>query len=202
MTDKTLSLAYPIRQNRPTPERPMMDRATKRLIKQLNRDGDHCHGCRRPYQDSDLSLVGRDIAGRPLMVGECCRDRLVSIIAAAVYFRLIPVAPWAVDDRDWFKANPRRSHRMRAAYPGEWPAEQATPFTVVKQDQPGVRRRLGIKITAELLELGEPPEEAVWAIFDLATEAAENGTGGVLTADIMARYRMLTSVDHAERVGA
>lgn len=189
---ETLSLVYPI--SRKSPE---FDRATKRLLARLARDGDHCHGCRRPYQDRDRSTVGRDAAGKVWMVGDCCRGRLVTILATSLYFRPRPSEPWAADDRDWFAAHPDRSHRLRAAYPGEWPPAQATPYTIVKQRRPGVRQRLGIRITAELLELGEPPEEAVWAMFDLATEAAENGTGRVLTADIVARYRLLASVARA-----
>ena len=123
------------------------------------------------------------------MVGDCCAARLVSIIAMSIYFTRRPSDPWVADDRDWFAAHPDRAHRLRDAYPGEWPAKQATPHTIVKQRQPGVRQRLGITVMPELQELGEPPEEAVWAMFDLAFEAAKKGESAVLTEAIMTRYR-------------
>jgi len=44
------------------------------------------------------------------MVGECCADSLVSIIAVSEYFAPEPQAPWAADDRDRFAAHPGRSH--------------------------------------------------------------------------------------------
>jgi hypothetical protein len=124
----------------------------------------------------------------------------VSILAVSMYFAPQPPAPWAADDRDWFAAHPDRSHRLREAYPGEWPAEAGNMLhAVVKQMQRGERLRLPITMTAGLLEgprgnwtADDLPEEAVWAIFDLTMEATKNGDHrGVTVADIRARWQTL-----------
>ena len=39
------------------------DRATRRLIRKLRHDGEHCHGCRREYRDGYWATIGRDAEG-------------------------------------------------------------------------------------------------------------------------------------------
>lgn len=109
-----------------------------------------------------------------------------------VSLHLDAAEPWAVADRDWFAANPDRSHRLRGSYPGEWPGGRHA-HTVVKQPQPGFRLLHPITLMPELLALGEPPEEAVWAIFDLVSEATEKGNRSVTVEAIIARYRQLAA---------
>jgi hypothetical protein len=47
--------------------------------------------------------------------------------------------PWGRDDRRWFSAHPRRSHRVRSAFPGEYRTEP--DFTIIRQIRPGLRHR-------------------------------------------------------------
>jgi hypothetical protein len=82
--------------------------------------------------------------------------------------------PWKRDDGDWFEQNPTRSHRIRWPFPGEADAEVAnTPagtvlMMIVRQVQPGVRRRAAVFIDAEFLPLPED-EAVVHALFEAVT---------------------------------
>jgi hypothetical protein len=76
------------------------------------------------------------------------------------------------DDAAWFKAHPRRSHRLRRPYDVELresiaPAitpVSAIPYTVVRQVRPGHRLRLSIWSDIEV-----PDTEAIGhALFDLS----------------------------------
>jgi len=44
-------------------------------------------------------------------------------------------------DRDWFRSHPQRSHSLRRAIPGEIPGGSAETWVVVRQLQPGSRKR-------------------------------------------------------------
>jgi hypothetical protein len=82
--------------------------------------------------------------------------------------------PWKRDDGDWFEQNPTRSHRIRWPFPGEADAEVAnTPagtvlMMIVRQVQPGDRRRAAVFIDAEFLPLPED-EAVVHALFEAVT---------------------------------
>ena len=49
----------------------------------------------------------------------------------------------SINDRDWFTANPTRSHRLRRSLPGE----PESSVVVVRQIEPGLRVRLGFAPT-------------------------------------------------------
>jgi hypothetical protein len=79
--------------------------------------------------------------------------------------------PWKRDDRDWFEQNPQRSHRARPPFPGE--VDEEAPLgqaliMLVRQVQPGVRRRASVFIDAEFLPLPED-EAVVHALFEAVT---------------------------------
>jgi hypothetical protein len=82
---------------------------------------------------------------------------------------------WKDDDRDWFKRNPKRSHRLRTPFPGELDEEAAKVptgkalFMLVRQVEPGSRLRPHLCLDADLLPL--PDDEAVaHALFEVAME--------------------------------
>ena len=54
--------------------------------------------------------------------------------------------PWQKVDAAFFRKNPRRSFRLRAARPDE--ATHGTTHVIVKQIRPGVRERMFIRCTA------------------------------------------------------
>jgi hypothetical protein len=69
-------------------------------------------------------------------------------------------------------------------------------YTVVCQQAPGRRDRLGVVASAELLPAaGEVPEARAWAIFDLAAECHKRGDRSVTAEEIAARSAMLEKRD-------
>jgi hypothetical protein len=73
-------------------------------------------------------------------------------------------------DRDWFRSHPQRSHRLRRAIPGEIPGGSAETWVVVRQLQPGARRRCSFDATVEFPS-DEAPEHIAHAMYDLIAEA-------------------------------
>lgn len=67
---------------------------------------------------------------------------------------------WLNEDRDWFRSHPKRSYRLRKAYPGE-PAVGDAPWVVVKQIEPGTRSRLTARDDGQraLMEFYEQSEQ-------------------------------------------
>ena len=98
-----------------------MSRLSQSQLKRLSVA--YCQGCRRPYRNGERSLVGK-LVGTPskrlVRVGECCTDRLSSIVAIAVYHPP-EITAWDAADTAWFAANRDRSHRVRPAFPDELP---------------------------------------------------------------------------------
>jgi hypothetical protein len=161
------------------------NRQLTRLVRK--KGSDHCHGCRRPYRHRDLSHIGYDAAGRLLVVGECCTDRLKSITGISVYLAHDAATPWAEDDCMWFEAHPDRSHRLRRAYPEEFP--EKVEHAVVRQLAPGQRYRIGLTVPPALPQ-DEAPEAAAWAIFDVVAESIQKDCEAT-TTEIFARWAML-----------
>jgi hypothetical protein len=83
--------------------------------------------------------------------------------------------PWKINDANWFKANPSRSHRLRSVFPGE--IKTLSSFDVppghelqvlVRQLEPGHRVRIGF---CRNLELPIPDVESlIHAMFDIVVE--------------------------------
>jgi hypothetical protein len=47
---------------------------------------------------------------------------------------------WMTDERRWFARHSHRTHRLRRAHPGEWPAgRKNADWTIVRQVAPGTR---------------------------------------------------------------
>ena len=74
--------------------------------------------------------------------------------------------PWKADDREWFRAHPDRSHRVRRMFPGEdaygegvavdmaaFPLERRC--VIVRQIEPGIRQRFPIG----MLKPDLPPDD-------------------------------------------
>jgi hypothetical protein len=96
---------------------------------------------------------------------------------------------WARADRKFFRRNPRRSHRLRRAFRGEW--VDGSTHTVVRQARPGVRVRLPVSLTEHLPQGEDVPEAAAWAIFDLFIEHQARGSDEITVGEIKTRYRRL-----------
>jgi hypothetical protein len=174
-------------------------RIEREIRKILEKDADHCTLCRRPFAHGDRSCGGATADGKAAVTGECCADQLTHMIAGGVYLDLadayaditadmvkragvggFPTAlsvtdnPWKRDDAAWFRANPRRSHRLRPMFPGEAPTLMRRSIAlpsrhemqvVVRQVEPGKRVRLAF---GRNLDCPIPDVEAILhAMFDL-----------------------------------
>jgi hypothetical protein len=118
-------------ERRPATPAPKKDRKLKqRLLRLAQTDGDHCHGCRRPYRDGERSSTGYDSERRLIMVGECCIGRLSSIVAVSLYLAVGTEKPWICDDRVWFETNPER---CRPGSPWRSAATIGSPFRAAGQ---------------------------------------------------------------------
>jgi hypothetical protein len=164
---------------------------------------DCCHCCKRPFRSHETMLVGRVRRGGGVrIVGDCCGDRLGTIIGGGIYVALPewvraipsqgamfgpPDAAWSADDREWFARHRDRSHRLRPSLPGEW-AHGAT-HTITRQGRPGERVRLPITATADL-PADDVPELACWSLFDLVIEHRQRGSTEIPTSEIIARCKL------------
>jgi hypothetical protein len=73
-------------------------------------------------------------------------------------------SPGSDDDRRWFRARPHRKHRVRAAYPDEFPDDRVGLWTIVRQVRPGVR----LRVVAELTGPPKPGEGDARRLFEQA----------------------------------
>ena len=113
-----------------------------------------------------------------------------------------PPPPWKSDDAAWFTAHPRRSHRVRDEFPGEFERASGGPvdFVVVRQIKPGQR----IRVPFTLVECGadalgmmqalamrglNDDEAAAHTLFDM-TQAGAGGRSipTVELAELIARH--------------
>jgi hypothetical protein len=84
-------------------------------------------------------------------------------------------SPWKENDRIWFEQNPARSHRARAAFPGEFDEQVTKTHTgqalivLLRQVEPGSRLRTVLYLNAALLPLLDD-EAGVHAFFEIAME--------------------------------
>jgi hypothetical protein len=150
-------------------------------------------------------------------VGECCTGKLTEIFGLGFDFPLPTGAAseladvarrsgvdgmlqvnaldsaWKDDDRRWFERNPRRSHRVRPPFPGEYDAEAAgTPpghvlIVLVRQVEPGRRIRPAVSLNADLLPL--PDDEAVaHALFEVAMQREPAPSDGAALRALVEKY--------------
>ncbi|GEM_PF-3389268 len=63
-------------------ERLKLERDIQRL---LEKDGDHCTLCRRPFVHGEKTYYGRGPKKRTVVLGDCCRDQLRTGIAMGLY---------------------------------------------------------------------------------------------------------------------
>jgi hypothetical protein len=66
---------------------------------------DCCHICKRPFTSLEPMIIGRVRRAGVRVVGECCGDRLHSIIGAGIYIAM----------PDWMRAIPSGGGDLRAA---------------------------------------------------------------------------------------
>src|SRR5215831_11005302 len=92
--------------------------------------------------------------------------------ASGITLKVTHDGPWKKDDADWFKQNPKRSHRARLAFPGEADKEAAggpaghTMVMLVRQVEPGDRLKTNLYLTANALPV--PDNEAlIHALFEI-----------------------------------
>jgi hypothetical protein len=161
------------------------NRIERAIRAQIERAGDNCSIC--GVQHNSVAYGGIDYSGAVAYVGECCVHKLRSISAICMVHALpdtaaiaadmskkagltLPIhpvkledTPWKTDDRNWFEANPNRSHRVRPSFPGEFEGDHEL-LVIVRQIEPGQRIRLVVNLEA-------PPipdvESVAHALFDL-----------------------------------
>lgn len=106
--------------------------------------------------------------------------------------------PWSADDREWFRANPERSHRMRFLFDGEVlrrgnePCPGVTFICLVRQVEPGKRVRKGFWINSEILPVPDA-EPVAAALFD-----ASNGEALLNMPALRARIEQYMQLGSAE----
>jgi hypothetical protein len=83
--------------------------------------------------------------------------------------------PWTTDDREWFKAHPDRTHRVRLPMDGEADKQVVTTpegyvlVTLIRQVEPGARIRLGCHIRREIWQLmPRDSDPLLHAMFEIA----------------------------------
>jgi hypothetical protein len=101
--------------------------------------------------------------------------------------------PWKEDDRKWFERNPSRAHRLRRAYPGEFPPGYDPPpghtlIVLLRQVEPGSRLKFDFLIRTSLMSL--PDDEAVaCALFEAATQREPAPRDRQALCDLIEKYR-------------
>jgi sRNA-binding protein len=88
--------------------------------------------------------------------------------------------PWKDADARWFELHPRRSHRARAAHPGERIAAkddyELPPdhevLMLIRQVEPGKRMKLAYAMPTKLLPMPDE-EELIHAMFDLVARGTQ-----------------------------
>jgi hypothetical protein len=137
------------------------------LVRVMENCADRCTECKRPFKDREATTGGR-VGRRWAYVADCCLDRLTEIHGVGLFVALSP----GEADRIWFEQNPRRSHRIRRVLEGEFAGTDAT-WAVVRQLEPGVRHRRGLKLPEGLVL---PNDEAIaHTLFDTLSEAQAAG---------------------------
>jgi hypothetical protein len=86
---------------------------------------------------------------------------------------------WGRDDDRFFRKHRRRAHRVRAAFPNEYPDDPPFDCVVIRQIQPGWRARVQfgvaecapemVETMTALIARGEREEAAAHLMFDMAT---------------------------------
>ncbi len=199
-----------------------IERAIDTLIK---RDGDRCSICHANFADRAPTFYGVIADGTAAIVGECCALKLHYLFGSGIYFATANNATadeaedvakragltrypkavcysdsaWKTDDRQWFEANPERSHRLRRRFPQEAdsfvePLPTPPPgheFQIlVRQVAPGRRVRLPFcRNTAVPIPDIEP---VVHALFDLYANCRSDEAGRAVSvqevAELAAKY--------------
>ena len=190
-----------------------IDNAIRRHF--AERRPDHCDWSKRRLRDSEVTYTGTDKKGRWRTVAAEHMGVLVEIHAVGVYNpppgvidhmprpQLVsegPVisdyspAPWKDDDRRWFEAHPRRTHRRRPLYPDELPIDRLPEGTaamvIVRQLQPGIRTKA---LCAPPIDAPPPDhDEGLSILFDMIVEREPRGltaiSGHEVAAELARRH--------------
>lgn len=184
----------------------------ERIRRKLNPKMAHaecCELCGKPFLDGGNTFGGVTKTHRLAVVGACCYAELKEVFFLGFWFEnshdykeeirssgisgnnklLVQNAPdsaWQTSDREWFEANPDRSHRVRELFPGELDnlneIQDATYneknlFMIVRQISPGRRSKVlirNIEQTRFLLSLvkghSTDEEPTLHAVYDLAVK--------------------------------
>jgi hypothetical protein len=149
-----------------------------------------CSICGKPFESGSPTAPGFDANGTVVLAGACCVSQVAQIFGMGLHQGTtaghdeviadiarrggdLPItpqlnlddSPWKQDDADWFERNPKRSHRVRMPFPGEYDTEarDAPPgdalIVLVRQLKPGCRVRPGVYLNSDLLPV--PDDEAV-----------------------------------------
>jgi hypothetical protein len=102
--------------------------------------------------------------------------------------------PWKDDDRKWFERNPSRAHRMRLPFAGETDDEAEAPVghtrvMLVRQVEPGARRRTSFYLRSDLLQLPDI-EGVAHALFELAMGREPMPRSRRALCDLIDKYMM------------
>lgn len=178
------------------------DRRRRRIEKQLRGimrgpDGDACSLCRRPCGSlGDRTYGGTTKQGRAVLAGDCCVGELAEVWRLGLYAH---ETPWKAADARWFVQNPKRTHRIRLALPGE--AEAFDPnlqtlqrqrggaiYVVARQLAPGTRQRMMSWWSRPLPDDGEPFAHALFNVL-IETQPLPGAVREITQDEIVARAR-------------
>ena len=101
---------------------------------------------------------------------------------------------WKADDNSWFEQNPKRSHRARLAFPGEFdevgtiPAEYEL-VVLVRQVEPSSRLSAPLFVPINLLPIPDGDEAAACALFQMATRREPIPTSIQALAALVEKYK-------------
>jgi hypothetical protein len=142
---------------------------------------DNCGGCGRRLRGI-VTMASGYLDGRLVSVAACCIGRLSGIVAAGFYAETTGPAPWQTNDKLWFAANPKRTHRLRPAMEGE---DARGTWIAVRQISPGQR----VRCVFNPKQPFSPDEATAKAIFDRFA-AAQPGAAAAVTIGKFVRSRI------------
>ena len=184
--------------NRPSDQFALPRQLRRRIQRQLRKlfRRNVCSICGGPFKHNSRTAGGLDAQGNVVLAGECCLGKVAKAFTLGLYSELAesdkvfddivrrggdtPIPPtlnlldlWKNDDRDWFRRNEQRSHRVRMPFPGEAdeealdaPAGHAL-MILLQQTKPGRRIRAAVHASTNLLPLPDD-EAAAHALFEVA----------------------------------
>jgi hypothetical protein len=163
-------------------------------LRQLMAEG-FCTVCGGDFQPGTVITGGLNAHGDIVLAGECCASEVTKIITLGrMMGQHILFAPPEPPDDDWFTENPTRSHRIRAPFTDEIPAEapdapgEFAAVVLVRQTEPGIQLRAPLLLAVDILPV--PDNEAIiHALFEVAAGTEPLPPSGAAFGALVNKYR-------------